>query len=207
MPNDKEQRRKRRAQQAKAKTPPEAKPEMSLQDLLDQLHIDRWDYLIIGDGSGCGWDSGAGWGSVLIERRTGHRSVWWGAVNRGTVNFAEIMAYLQPLNWLSSKVLELRKSGEIGTRAYRVHIITDSDYCRQSLANQGSTKVKNGGLWEIFRFYRRVGFVIQAHWIRRETIPLNCYADRLSKLVRKHVEAYNLEEHATMPQQVTEVCP
>src|SRR5207344_186670 len=100
----------------------------TLEALLVRLGIeeDEWDFLIVGDGSGSGYDRAAGWASVSIERQTKERRVWWGAVNAGTVNFAEAMAYLQPLNWLACREDDKRRNGR--RKLWRVHIVTDSMY-------------------------------------------------------------------------------
>src|SRR4051812_7107961 len=97
----------------------------TLERLIARLGIAKWDYLVVGDGSGSTWDRGAGWGSVVVERDTDVRTVFGGAVNRGTVNFGEIMAALQPLEFLASREYQRRKaSGR--TRTVYVHVLTDS---------------------------------------------------------------------------------
>ena len=183
----------KKAKPKKAKLPADHKE--SLEALLKRLGIaDNWDILVIGDGSGSNWNREAGWSAVSIERITGERQVWYGAMNRGTVNFAEIMAYLQPLGWLSAREEEKRSSGKTRTRAYRVHIITDSDYCRQMGSSGKRGQVKNAALWAAFDVFRRQGFVLFWHWIPRASCGLNEYSDSLSKLARLLVKKYNLQE-------------
>src|SRR4051812_31047554 len=78
----------------KGRRRPEREPDRTtLAGLLARLGIGSWDFVIVGDGSGSGYHSEAGWAAVSVERATGERLVWDGAVNRGTVNFAEVMAY------------------------------------------------------------------------------------------------------------------
>lgn len=154
------------------------------------MGINAWDVLIVGDGSGSTWDRAAGWGAVTIERETGHREVHAGLVNRGTVNFAELMAYVQALDWLASRERDRRDAGS-PARAYRVHIITDSDYCRVAGSRSPRMAKKNVGLLSILNTYVRQGFVLKWHHLPRENCALNSYADKLSKLMRKLVEGYN----------------
>jgi hypothetical protein len=41
-----------------------------LEDLLEEIGIDQWDFILIGDGSGSSFDHECGWGSVAIDRIT-----------------------------------------------------------------------------------------------------------------------------------------
>jgi ribonuclease HI len=167
----------------------------ALEDVLARLGIaeDGWDVVLLGDGSGSNWNREAGWASVSVERVTMERLVWHGAMNKGTVNFAEMMAYLQPLNWLASREEDRRKRGG-RHRAYRVHVITDSDYCRATGSSANRVLAKNGPLWAVFDVFARQGFVLTWHWIPRDGCGLNGYCDRLSKLARLLTKKYNLQE-------------
>jgi ribonuclease HI len=164
----------------------------SLEDLLTDLRIAHWDFLIVGDGSGSNWERGVGWASVSIERVTGERLVWAGATNRGTVNLAEMMAYMQPLTFFASREEDRRQDGLVKRRAYNVHIITDSQYCRDTGASRAGGQAKNGGLWSAFTAFQRQGFVLHWHWIRRATCGLNEYCDDLGRLARIVLEERDL---------------
>lgn len=148
--------------------------------LLAKLRIATWDYLLVGDGSGSTWKREIGWSSVMAERATQERTVWGGMANRGTVNFAEIMAYLQPLEYLATREIDRREKGGL-YKAYNVHIVTDSEYCQKTGSARGQTPKKNSGLWSIFDVFKRVGFCLHWHWIRRESCGLNRLTDALSK--------------------------
>lgn len=165
-----------------------------LESFLKDHGVKNWDFVIIGDGSGSNWNREAGWASVSIERVTNERLVWHGAVNRGTVNFAEMMAYLQPLSWLSAREDEKRDKHKARRQAYQIHIFTDSDYCRATGSSKNRQITKNVGLWQAFDCYVRQGFVLNWHWIQRSSAGLNRYCDLLSKLARLHVKKYNLQE-------------
>lgn len=159
----------------------------TLTRLLARLGIRDWDVLLAGDGSGAGWDGPAGWGTVCLERDTMERTVYFGTVNRGTVNFAELMAYVQVLDALSCREEDRRKAG--GTyRAFQIHIVTDSDYCRRTGSKGDRTMKKNAGLWATLEAYTRHGFVLHWHHVHGHKegagCALNEYADALSKLAR-----------------------
>ena len=165
----------------------------TLHELLSRLKISEWDFLVVGDGSGSNWDYPAGWAAVSIENTTYARQPWWGAVNRGTVNFAEIMAYMQFLNWLGAREDTRRVAGK-RRRVLHVHVITDSQYCQTtgSLSSKGHLK-KNGVLWAAFDIFARQGILLHWHWLPRESTELNKYADKLSKLARELTKRFDLQ--------------
>lgn len=163
----------------------------TLDQLVTRLGIKDWDVILIGDGSGSNWKREAGWACVSIERVTMERLIHIGAVNRGTVNLAELMAYVQPLDWLSGREADRRAEHRTPLRAFNVHIITDSDYCRTTGNGQGRMMMKNAGLWSVLDVYSRHGFVLHWHHVRGHTegegCALNRFCDKLSKLARKMV--------------------
>lgn len=127
---------------------------------------------------------------MSVERETGERLLWAGGSNRGTVNFAEAMAYLTPLEHFAARELDRRENGG-ETRAYNVHIVTDSEYCRNT-GRAGVGVGKNAGVWAAFTAFLRRGFVLHWHWMGRGGCDLNIYCDAVSKMVRRGVEGYNL---------------
>lgn len=165
----------------------------SLGDVLQRMHIHRWDWLLVGDGSGSNWNYQCGWGCISIERITLDRQLWYGAMNRGTVNFAEMLAYLQPLNWISGREEERRKA--TGRRRIRnVHIITDSEYCRNQGDSEDLMPHRNGALWRVFDDFQRHGLVLHWHWLPRTNVALNVYADALSKAVRHLLRSHDVQK-------------
>lgn len=168
----------------------------TLGDLLERFGIDEWDFLIVGDGSGSGWDRACGWAAVSVERETMERLDWDGAMNRGTVNTAEIMAYFQPLSWIVNRELDRRRGRSGRRRAYRIHIITDSQYCRDTGEADGKAPLKNSLFWSAFDSLARQGFCLYWHFARRDTVALNRYADRRSKVARIRYSQYNSPEQA-----------
>jgi ribonuclease HI len=187
----------------------------TLEELLARLKIKTWDILLIGDGSGSNWSREAGWASVSIEKVTMERLVFSGLVNRGTVNLAEMMAYVQPLDYFSGREADRRKQKQAPMRAFQVHIITDSDYCRRTGSSEGRMMDKNAGLWAVFGVYARHGFVLNWHHVRGHTegegCALNQYCDKLSKLSRKLAKANKLQdrlaESGAEPRTVYEINP
>lgn len=157
----------------------------ALRRLLNEAGVndDDWDVLLIGDGSGSKWGYAAGFASVMFDRRNNQTRRWYGGVNDGTVNFAEIMAYLAPLNYLGTQALDAKEQGE-RFRAVRVEIFTDSQYCREIGNRTGIAPSKNSLLWDCLKAMNRVGVLTRWHWIRRETSPFNSLVDRLSKASR-----------------------
>lgn len=158
--------------------------------LLARLRITAADYLLVGDGSGSNWGRGIGWASVLVDLEADEQMVWHGAANYGTVNVAEIMAYLLPLTYLADKLTDQRRTGA-GTRPVRVHIVTDSQYVKDtgSLVARGTVPAggKHVGLWHAFAGFARRGLILTWHWIAREDHALNAYCDRLSRSSRLHM--------------------
>jgi ribonuclease HI len=111
-------------------------------------------------------------------------------MNCGTVNFAEMMAYLQPLNWYASVELTKRKKSK-SVRFKNVHIITDSKYCAEQGKKKDLSPNKNSSLWRVFNDFQRHGILIHWHWMPRDTVELNVYADKLSKEARKAIAELN----------------
>jgi ribonuclease HI len=148
-----------------------------------KIQPNEWDFLIVGDGSGSNWNYQSGWASISIEKETLKRRAWYGAMNCGTVNFSEMMAYLQPLNWyVAAEANRRSKSGKVRFRD--VHIVTDSKYCRDRGESPDSAPRRNSALWRVFDEFKRHGLLLHWHWIPRASVALNVYADKLSKEAR-----------------------
>lgn len=170
----------------------------SLEKLLDRFKITEWDLLLIGDGSGSNWGYPVGWGCVSIEKRTMKRHVWTGGMSLGTVNFAEMMAYLQPLTFYVSYLDERRKKYKEKRQAQQIHIITDSEYCKNQGRSSDLSPNRNGSLWRIFDDFQRQGLFLNWHWAPREDVGLNIFADALSKASRSLFKDYDPEEMAEL---------
>jgi ribonuclease HI len=152
--------------------------------ITEHLQIKRWSCLLVGDGSGSAAKDPCGWGCVAVERHSMARQYFYGAANRGSINFAEIMAYLQPLTWYVDKELEAVR---VAAGGRHIHIITDSQYCQSVGNNPGLIRKKNILLWTMLDTIKRQGFSIDWHWLPREALRLNMVADAMSKKARKLV--------------------
>ena len=162
-------------------------PSAPLVDLLESYGIardDPWDAVIFGDGSGSRWGQPCGFASVLIRRTEMQRHVFTGGFNNGTVNVAELMAYLPALLWYTTNIVEPERSSGV-VRAHLVRVVTDSQYVA-SMASQKSSVFtkKNSILLGALRMVEAAGVRLEWHWDRRTGSDLNQLADILSKAAR-----------------------
>ena len=164
----------------------------TLDQLLERLGIHKYDFLLVGDGSGSQWGFECGWGCVSIDGSTFERRAWHGAMNTGTVNFAEMMAYLQPLCWYVNREMLNRKQPDYPVIVRHIHILTDSQYVKNKGSHKNMTSGPNSALWQIFKQFGSYGMKIHWHWIRRDTVDLNKYADLLSKAARVNLKGKDL---------------
>jgi ribonuclease HI len=167
----------------------------TLQALVDYLSSDRgdkvprleqWDTLLIGDGSGSGWDLGAGWACVLIDKYSGARKLFCGALNTGTVSLAEIFPYLHAMCWYAAKDgpgSRRRQEAVSAGRALNIHVVTDSQYVAQA-GNSAITRKQHKELWAAFDAYRLQGYQMIFHHVPREVINLNVFVDAVSRQAR-----------------------
>jgi ribonuclease HI len=159
---------------------------------MEEQKVLTFDALLIGDGSGSNWKEAAGWGAMLIQHEPPDlfATAWYGAVNHGTVNFAEAMAYLAPLTWLQAYEREEREI-KGGVRTLNVHIVTDSQYCRTVGSSSTPGKYANRIIWATLNNLRRYGMVITWHWQPRTEAPYNKYADDISRRLKNLVAAFS----------------
>ena len=155
-----------------------------LSDLLKILKIPRadWDYVLIGDGSATSWGSGlaAGWGCLEIENGTYNRVVHYGGANRGTNVLSELMAYLYPMWEICER--DSRRTDHMGFS--RVHIITDAENLKNYWNNTYKRK-KLKSAWSAVECLSRLGFIIQFHWIPRDSVDANRLCHDLANSARK----------------------
>lgn len=166
-------------------------PEVELlQAVLERIGSPQWDLLIVGDGSGAGWDTACGWCGVLIDNQTRLRKILWGAMNIGSVNSAESLPYLQALSWFDAKHgrERLRARGILN-----VHIITDSKviatWGTKAMSPAGDLPRANVAYWAAMREFRRLGYHCHFHWANRSTTQLNWTADLIAGMARRELQA------------------
>jgi hypothetical protein len=166
----------------------------SIFQVLGELSVHEWEVLLIGDGSGSGWDRACGWASILIERQSARRKTFFGAMNLGTVNIGEVKPYVHALAWYSEgpgreRLHGLRSNGRLPRLP--VHIITDSEI----IANQGSGVARrkaNRPWWAALDELAAMGYDLNWHWMARDRLGLNMLMDYLSRAARKAVESVRL---------------
>lgn len=154
-----------------------------LQTVLDQLGVSKndWDVVIIGDGSGSTWDAACGWASVLIDKKSKHRHVFYGGMSCGTVSFSELFPYLHALLWYDDALKNWLSASK--KAPLKVHIITDSKHT--SDAGNGTIKTKTDTeVWASFDALIAKGYQLTWHWMGRNGTELNILADQMSKLCR-----------------------
>lgn len=157
-----------------------------LRRLLSDLKIRDWDVLLVGDGSGSGWDVGVGWSCIVIDKYTKTRKLIYGGGNTGTVNIAELMAYVHAMLWYSGHTGKELKKQNPG-KTIKVHIVTDS----RVIVGQGVRTtsrsldgVANRALWACMNDLARQGYSFHYHWIDRMSNELNWAADQMAGRAR-----------------------
>jgi ribonuclease HI len=180
----------------RSRRPPEPRAYILSEEACDEVrgllaeHVaNDWEMVLIGDGSGTGWQGGCGWASVSVVRRPSRRlpgeidwvgHLWQGGMNAGTSNVAELMAYVAPLLWYQTTFDDLRER--------HVHIFSDSQYVVGS-ADPAKRRRQNGVLIQAFHHLRGAGLCLHWHWMKRNTTRLHRLMDDASRRARLQVEA------------------
>lgn len=151
----------------------------------------EWDALVVGDGSGTGWNKSCGWACVLVDRVSYLRKTFHGGMNAGTSYLAELIPYVQALAWYADGPGKARLETKLGSHALakvRVHVVTDCEI----VARQGSGKAsrrKGKPFWSMIEALEEEGFVTSWHWMARSKLGLNRLCDYLANLCRKSTDA------------------
>lgn len=156
------------------------------------------DVVLFGDGSGSGHDKPNGWGCVLIDMHTGERESYYGGTNKGSVNMAEVLPYIQALTHFHNvgrgkQLLETQG-------VCRVAIVTDSSYTATA-GSQAADLTKplpaaNRALMAAIRQLCRDGYLLSFYHQHRSETGLNLWADLVSFQSRLAIER-GLEEVQT----------
>jgi hypothetical protein len=190
--DNKRRGRRRRSQRG---APPDPLLSAPLRDVVQSLGIDRWDVVIIGDGSGSTWDKACGWSAVAIERESSLRTTFYGGLSGGNVNLAELLPYLQALLWYTS-VNGPKLQAKLKRRP-RLHIVTDS----RLAADQGNGRARrnvNGEIWAAIDAVALRGYDLRWHWMGRERTGLNVLTDHLSKAARRAIADVKLPKDTSV---------
>ena len=158
-----------------------------LESVVAALQIPPCDLLVIGDGSGNRWDKACGWAAVLIEVATRRRRLFYGAMNFGSIEFAELMPYVQALAWYDNRI-----AGQEEVRTpKRVAIVTDSEVLTRHVQELRDPAVQPSRTLSIplamFRAFRDGGYDISMLWYRRQTLALNALSDLIAGLSRSQL--------------------
>lgn len=145
--------------------------------------LETGDYLIIGDGSGSSWSKPCGWASIVVNLKNGERYIRGGSASNGTSNFAEIMAYVQPLQELAAAEAKRREQFH-SHRLLKVHVVTDSEYVVKNGNAPAGLPIANSLLWLLIQDCKKQGVIVDFHWARRAELALNSYADEVSRKLR-----------------------
>lgn len=157
--------------------------------------IDDWDIVLVGDGSGSGWLDPCGWASVLIEKLTDCRRTFYGGMNAGSINLAELLPYVHALSWYHARFGEDRLARSHGI--LRVHILTDSEVTKNvgtRVMLHGTLPKGNRAMWATILEFGRMGYRMTFHWIGRETMALNWLCDALAGNARAAVKDIVLQD-------------
>ncbi len=161
-----------------------------LNQVIQKIGNPKWDLLIVGDGSGSGWAHACGWAATLVDNRRQARRFFYGAMDCGSVNFAESMPYVQALTWYDNHYGkdDLHALGYLS-----VHILTDSQVIatwgnKAMQAEGGMPPRKQLALWSGMRELSRLGYHCVFHWAPRMTTELNWAADLMAGLTRQEVQ-------------------
>ncbi len=154
--------------------------------VLDGLGISDWDVLMIGDGSGSGWNIGIGWAVTVIERARNGRKLLWGSWSSGTVVIAELMAYVHGLAWYEHNMAGAARA-LLRKQVLNLHVITDSE----TVVHQGNNVVGRQKMlpwWACFGNFLRLGYTAKFHHVpghdRERVLGLNVLTDHLSRAAR-----------------------
>lgn len=125
--------------------------------------------------------------------------VFYGGMFPGTVNVSELLPYIQTLGWYIEHTRAEDKKRHKEPRLRTVRIVTDSQYTEEQGGKPGKTiSKKNRGFWTLFAQLERQGLVVHWHHAKRETLDLNVFADKISKIARIALK------ESTIPKEIEE---
>ena len=171
----------------------------TLEDLLESVNTPPWDLILIGDGSGVGWDKSSGWAVCMIDRLGGYRKFFHGFVSAGTVNWAEAVCFTHPLRYDFFQVNKGKLKSE-----RKVLIFSDSQVTVHT-GNGLYPKDANGDVWAQIEFFRSKGYKLTYHFTNRSTFALHTLVDQISKANAWEIddEWMNEQAYLTLPSRST----
>lgn len=154
----------------------------------------------MGDGSGSNWQQGCGWGVSCIEKLENGTWRWppkvlYGGMYPATVNISELMPYIQALSWYIEHLRRRRKEEDLEPKVRIVQIITDSQVTEKRGGDSSkSLAKKNRGFWNVFSMLERQGLEVRWNHTLRDTITLNIFADKISKMARLALKESDIDD-------------
>lgn len=128
---------------------------------------------------------------MLIDKYSGARKLFYGALNTGTVTLGELLPYLHALSWYTATDApgyHRRKELSGAGKQMQVHIVTDSQIIAAA-GNHPESRRSHRELWKAFDEYVRRGFVLTFHYVERNKVNLNILVDEISRQARIDLEA------------------
>lgn len=167
-------------------------PASTLAHLLNSYAIQRWDILLIGDGSGSAHTLPCGWAVVIIDRMTGLRTLLVGGQNMGSITLAELLPYLVAMQYYDRHLRT--PTHEVDTlRKLDVHIFTDSQHT--AMAGQGEhSRSKYGALWAGMDHFGKIGYQLHWHWFeggRENPFLLHKLTDEIASEGRSLMKSFD----------------
>ena len=165
---------------------------MKLQEYLahNGVGAEDWDLVLFGDGSGSGWAEPGGYASILIDRRTLARHIFYGAMVKASITTMEMLAHLTAIRYHFHKIRSAKQSPE----AWRTVVFTDSAYVANMGNAQPTDTRKNGDLWAAFEWYTQYGYEFKFIWVPRNSTPLHALADDIAGKARRALMSADLHE-------------
>ncbi len=162
----------------------------TLANLLRAYAITNWDLILIGDGSGSSAVHPCGWSVVIIDRRTGVRTLLVGGQNMGSITLAEALPYLLALQHFDSNIRGTIHAADPGERQELfVHILTDSQHTAR--AGQGKhSRDKYGAIWAGLDHFGKLGYYLNWHWFesgRENPFLLHSFTDEMASVGRSRM--------------------
>jgi hypothetical protein len=183
---------------------------LELQSVLDDLAVgQKWDVLLVGDGSGTARHKPCGWSCALLSRLPMFSRIFFGFRNTGGVPFAELQTYLQALEWHwfehGQASLRSRLRTDPVARLH-THILCDNFVTVEQgkTVNLGDKAMKRDNQrfqWAAIDEFVACGYALNWHWRPRNNNQLNRLCDRLAGICRKTaiaVENENLDAAAAV---------
>lgn len=155
----------------------------NIDELINHLKIKEFDLLLIGDGSGTTIDTPCGWSCIYYEKEKQKIMVLTGTFSNGTNNYAELAPYIHGLWYHSYK-----------NKPCKVSIVSDSQLTIRCGTGE-YTRNANLSFWASIDFFKKIGYEVSWHYIKRNLLKINELADTLAKNGRLMAEKFNVSSY------------